>query len=102
VSTLEDLLTETELRAVRGRKVVEVRTAWAGKWEVVSRVHALWPADFVMGVGDDRTDEELFEHLPAGGWTIYVGEGPSRARFRLESPTAVRGLLSQMSEAASG
>jgi trehalose 6-phosphate synthase/phosphatase len=98
VATLEELLTETELRAVRGHKNVEVRLSWANKGEAVSRMEALWPADFRLGIGDDRTDEELFERLPRDAWTIHVGEGPSLARFRLDSPAGVRRLLGELAD----
>jgi trehalose 6-phosphate synthase/phosphatase len=98
-ATLEDLLTETELRAVRGQKAIEVRLAWANKGEIVSRMEGLWPADFRLAIGDDRTDEDLFERLPPEAWTIHVGQGQSLARFRLESPAAVVGLLAELGEA---
>ncbi len=100
LATLEELLSETELRAVRGQKAVEVRLAWANKGEVVSRMEALWPADFRMAIGDDRTDEDLFERLSSDAWTIHVGHRHSLARFRLENPAAVRGLLGQLAETA--
>jgi len=96
VGTLEDLLAETELRAVRGQKSVEVRLTWASKGAVVSRMEEVWPADFRLAVGDDRTDEDLFERLPPEAWTIHVGDGPSLARFRVKDPPAVRELLERM------
>jgi trehalose 6-phosphate synthase/phosphatase len=99
LATLDDLLTETELRAVRGHKAVEVRPAWAHKGEVVSHVSASWPAEFLLGVGDDRTDEDLFERLPESAWTIHVGEGSSLARFRLDGPPAVCDLLRDLADA---
>ena len=95
-ATLEELLTETELRAVRGHKAIEVRLAWANKGESQAGWKALWPADFRLAIGDDRTDEDLFERLPQEAWTIHVGEGPSLARFCLESPAAVLALLSEL------
>jgi len=99
-ATLEDLLTETELRAVRGHKAIEVRLAWANKGEIAGRMEGLWPADFCLAIGDDRTDEDLFERLPPEAWTIHVGEGPSLARFCLDSPVAVLGLLSELGRVA--
>jgi len=56
----------------------------------------VWPADFRLAVGDDRTDEDLFERLPPEAWTIHVGDGPSLARFRVKDPPAVRELLERM------
>jgi trehalose 6-phosphate synthase/phosphatase len=100
VGTLEDLLAETELRAVRGQKSVEIRLTWASKGAVVSRMEELWPADFRLAVGDDRTDEDLFERLSPDAWSIHVGEGPSLARFRVKDPFAVRALLERFAAGA--
>lgn len=48
---------------------------------------------FVLAIGDDRTDEDLFHALPLSGCSIRVGQGPSEARFRLPDPKSVRTLL---------
>jgi trehalose 6-phosphate synthase/phosphatase len=97
VSNLEELLAETELRAIRGQKSVEVRLVWANKGEMISRVEAAFPAvDFRLAMGDDRTDEDLFERLPADAWTVHVGEGTSHARFRLSNPREVVGVLEEL------
>jgi trehalose 6-phosphate synthase/phosphatase len=94
------MLAETERRAIRGHKVVEVRPAWAHKGAVVAWLDAAdGPADFRLGIGDDRTDEDLFEHLPAEAWTVRVGQGPSRARYRLADTAAVREFLNQLAAA---
>jgi trehalose 6-phosphate synthase/phosphatase len=82
VSMLEAMLAETELRASRGDKIVEVKPAWAHKGEVLERLLAARSdPDFVFAVGDDRTDEDLFERLQSGAWTVHIGPGPTRASF---------------------
>jgi trehalose 6-phosphate synthase/phosphatase len=96
VATLEDLLAETEHRAVRGQKSVEVRPAWAGKGAVVVRMEELWPAGFRLAAGDDRTDEDLFERLPPEAFTLRVGTGASLARFRVKDYQAVRDILERL------
>jgi trehalose 6-phosphate synthase/phosphatase len=97
VANLDEMLAETELRAMRGQKSVEVRLAWATKAEALTRLSELWPKpDFQLAVGDDRTDEDLFERLPIDAWTIHVGGGRSRARFQLPHPEAVVGLLERL------
>jgi trehalose 6-phosphate synthase/phosphatase len=100
VTTLDELLAETELRAIRGQKSVEVKLSWANKGEAVVRLCELTPdADFRLGIGDDRTDEDLFERLPEGSWTVHVGEGPSRARHRLAGPAEVGGFVEALMRA---
>jgi trehalose 6-phosphate synthase/phosphatase len=102
-ATLEEMLAESELCAVRGQKSVEVKLSWANKGEIAAQMAADLPEPVLrLAVGDDRTDEDLFARLPADSWTIHVGEGPSRARFRLASPRAVRELLDELSRAGEG
>jgi len=81
-SMLEAMLAETELRAFRGEKIIEVKPVWANKGEVLERLRAEWTdPDFVFAAGDDRTDEDLFERLQGVGWTVHVGQGPTRASY---------------------
>jgi trehalose 6-phosphate synthase/phosphatase len=101
VATLEELLAETQLRAVRGQMSVEVKLAWANKGEVVGRLEGDgFQPDLRLALGDDRTDEDLFERLPEDAWTIHVGQGPSRARYLLPGPDAVVRLLEALAGAA--
>jgi trehalose 6-phosphate synthase/phosphatase len=96
-ANLEELLAETELRAIRGKKSVEIRLVWTNKGEMVSRVEATLPAvDFRFAVGDDRTDEDLFERLPPDAWTVHVGDGISHARYGLSGPREVLDVLDQL------
>jgi trehalose 6-phosphate phosphatase len=49
---------------------------------------------FPVFVGDDRGDEHGFATVDElGGWSVKVGGGRSRARFRLDDVTAVRRWL---------
>jgi trehalose 6-phosphate synthase/phosphatase len=96
---LETMLADTELRAVRGHKTVEVRFAWASKGAVLPRLQALRPdADFRLAIGDDRTDEDLFERMASSDWTVRVGDGASSARFSMDDPSEVVQLLSLLLE----
>jgi trehalose 6-phosphate synthase/phosphatase len=102
-TTLDELLAETELRAVRGQKCVEVKLAWANKGEAAVHLCEATPdAEFRLGIGDDRTDEDLFERLPEDAWTVHVGEGPSRARYRLPGPEAVTALFEALLRTEAG
>jgi trehalose 6-phosphate synthase/phosphatase len=99
VTTLENLLAGTELAVIHGNKVVEVRYAWATKGEVAAHLAAGFRRkSFVLAVGDDRTDEDLFSSLSRSAWTIRVGTGSTAARFRLPGPKEVRRLLRTLVE----
>jgi len=52
--------------------------------------------DFIMAIGDDWTDEDLFEALPPESYSIKVGFGVSKAKFNISSPQEVRRLLKKM------
>ena len=96
-SNLEDLLAQTELRAIRGQKSVEVRLVWANKGEMVARLEAAIPGvDFRLALGDDGTDEDLFERLPPEAWKVHVGQGTSHARFCLPGPDEVVAILDEL------
>lgn len=100
VSMLEAMLAETELRAVRGNKIVEVKPVWANKGEAFERLRTAQPqADFLFAAGDDRTDEDLFERLQSDAYTLHVGPGPTRAAFAVPDFRSVRDLLEMFVEA---
>jgi trehalose 6-phosphate synthase/phosphatase len=100
VSMLEAMLAETELRAFRGANTVEVKPVWANKGEAFERLQAAQPeADFLFAVGDDRTDEDLFERMRDGAWTVHVGPGSTCAAFVASDVESVRRLLGTFAEA---
>ena len=103
VSNLEQMLADTELRASRGNKIVEVKPGWANKGEVLARLtEAASPAadtEFCLAAGDDRTDEDLFASLPEDAWTIHIGDRPTRAKYRLSNSQELRELLTRFADA---
>jgi trehalose 6-phosphate synthase/phosphatase len=99
VSMLEAMLAQTELRAFRGEKIVEVKPVWANKGEALDRLPAAYPdPDFIFAAGDDRTDEDLFERLQADAWTVHIGPGPTRASYVVTDFEALRSLLGSFAE----
>ena len=96
-ASLDQQLAGTELAVLRGNKVIEVRYAWANKGEVVAHVRAIGaPAEFELALGDDRTDEDMFDRLPDDAWTIHVGGGQSHARYAVPGPAAALALLASL------
>ena len=99
VSMLEAMLAETELRAFRGKKIVEVKPVWVNKGEALKRLLAASPnSDFILAAGDDRTDEDLFAELPSDAWSVHVGPGPTRASFLLPDFEGLRRTLDSLAK----
>jgi trehalose 6-phosphate synthase/phosphatase len=100
VSMLEAMLAETELRAFRGEKIVEVKPVWANKGEAIHRLLRNFPdPDFILAAGDDRTDEDLFERAPPNAWTVHIGPGPTRASYVVTDLQVLRGILEVLATA---
>lgn len=99
LAMLDGMLSETELRPIRGHKTVEVKPVWVHKGEVAAQLLAAEPEDaFRFAVGDDRTDEDIFSRMGDMGWTVHVGEGHTRARYVLPDFASVRNLLTRFAE----
>lgn len=106
VSNLGQMLADTELRAVHGNRMVEVRPIWANKGQVgellLARERSEHPGDashsFILAAGDDRTDEDLFAALPPEAWSVHVGTGRSLARFRVSGPSQMVAVLEGLAE----
>lgn len=98
IDELVHLTANIDVQVLRGNKVVEVRPAGADKGTAAQRWLAEQGYDFVLAIGDDRTDEDLFQVLPESAYSIRVGMTPSRARFNLREPAEVLDLLGRMVE----
>ncbi len=92
---LKPLLTRYGLIAKSGNKVLEVHPSDIGKGNVIQE-WLIHDHDFVLCIGDDTTDEDMFRALPAGAYGVKVGSGSTAARFRVKNVAAVVGLLSKL------
>lgn len=83
-----------EVDVIPGSKVLEVRPRGVQKGLAVQALTAEEPSSTrFVAIGDDRTDEDLFQALPADGLAVHVGPEASRAAYRLPNVRAVRLLL---------
>ncbi|MEM4091302.1 MAG: trehalose-phosphatase [Thermoplasmatales archaeon] len=78
-----------------GKYIFELRIKGINKGMAVE--NEMKKGDAVLFAGDDATDEEAFEMLREQ-ITIKVGDGDTRARFRLGSPSDMRQFLSRILE----
>jgi trehalose 6-phosphate synthase/phosphatase len=90
-------LSGTDVGVFSGNKIIEIKPRSIHKGTVVGELYASSPADFVLCVGDDYTDEDMFRALPETAYTIKVGLGETSARFRLSSVEKTLQLLKALS-----
>lgn len=91
---LGDALSNQPLEVREGKKVLEIRLRGVHKGMPIAQiVVTAGPSALVIAVGDDATDEDMFAALPASGAGVHVGDEPSRAAYRLASPSSVREWL---------
>lgn len=93
INTLENLL-PYQLRVIDGNCVVEIKSTETDKGKVAKQLSLARPYDFVLAIGDDRTDEDMFSALTLENqYTVKVGPGTTNAAYRLENVQEVLGLL---------
>jgi trehalose 6-phosphate synthase/phosphatase len=80
------------LHILNGNKVIEVKNSRINKGfaanKMVEKKH-----DFIFAIGDDTTDEYLFEELPERSFTIKVGPQNTVAKFTLANIKKVHELI---------
>ncbi len=83
---------------LEGNKVIEVRNTGVNKGTATMEWLTSHAPDFILGIGDDWTDEDVFRALPAAACSVRVGVATTAARYYLVNHLAVRRLLRDLSE----
>ena len=98
-SELSEYTRHVELQVMMGNKIVEVRVKGIGKHIAASKILINGNYDFVLAIGDDRTDEDMFQQLAdrENCYTIKVGDEASFAKYNLVSQQKVIPFLEEMS-----
>ena len=84
------------LQIMKGNKIVEIKPAEYNKGAEIRRRLALCDHDFLMAMGDDTTDEDMFKALPAEAFTIKVGQVSDSARYMIPVQNRVLPFLSTL------
>jgi trehalose 6-phosphate synthase/phosphatase len=95
------LTTHSDLGVLEGKGIIEIRPARVNKGAAA----AAWLEDcpgFVMGTGDDQTDEDLFAVLPQDAYSLKVGYEPSLAQYAVDDAREVRQVLQTLRAASVG
>jgi trehalose 6-phosphate synthase/phosphatase len=95
-NVLSQLMTAPDVGILEGSQIVEIKNLGINKGHAAWRWLAGGVWDFVLAMGDDLTDEDLFSAMPKSGYSIKVGSSASKARFRLSSVDEARALLNEL------
>lgn len=90
------LTANLNLGVLEGSKVIEVKNIGINKGRAALRWLSKEKWDFVLAIGDDLTDEDIFAVLPKSAYSIKVGLTPSKANFNIASQNEVRELLKEL------
>ena len=96
INNLSHLLQNTMLQIIHGNKVVEVRMSGYDKGVMALKIVNESSADFVLCIGDDTTDEDMFKALDGKAYTIKVSNAATAAKYTVLSQQKVLPLLNQL------
>ena len=92
-TVLTSLIGNDDISVLNGNKVMEIKSSNVNKGRAAMRVLTQKDYDFIFAIGDDWTDEFMFQELPEEAVTVKVGMQKTKAKFYIESVSGVRGFL---------
>ncbi|KAK6919686.1 Glycosyl transferase, family 20 [Dillenia turbinata] len=114
---LESVLANEPVAVKSGQFIVEVKPQGVSKGTVAEKIFTKMAengkkADFVLCIGDDRSDEDMFEVIDnalsrnilsprASVFACTVGQKPSKAKYYLDDTCEVKLMLESLAEASS-
>jgi len=93
---LEDTLSQYALEITSEVKSIEIRKRGISKASALSGMLTLGDYDSITCMGDDHSDEQVFQILSGSACTFKVGAGLTRASFILPAPESVMALLNEL------
>jgi trehalose 6-phosphate synthase/phosphatase len=93
LDSLHHMIRNAHLQIIDGNKVIEVRVAGIDKGSVARKFLEQHQCDFILAVGDDKTDEDMFRALADKAITIKIGSGHTLAQYSLPNQQEVLRLL---------
>jgi len=88
----------TEVQVLQASKSIEVRNIGIDKGTAAKLLLSQENFDFVLAVGDDQADEDLFKVLPEKSFSIKVGLAKSYAKYNLRNHRDVVQLLTDLTK----
>jgi trehalose 6-phosphate synthase/phosphatase len=101
ISKLKDDLQEVinnewKLEILDGNKVLEIKSKLYNKGSSAFELLADHSYGFILAIGDDKTDEDLFRAMPEDAFTIKVGNSFTLARYNLKKQEQLYQLFQEL------
>jgi trehalose 6-phosphate synthase/phosphatase len=94
----EILNNESKLQIIDGNKVLEIKSIMYDKGTAAQTLLKGKSYDFIMAVGDDKTDEDLFRVMPPKAISIKIGTDPSLAEYSIKEQPQLYDILNAFNE----
>ena len=95
-TVLTSMVSNNDLSILKGNKVIEIKSSNVNKGRAVSRLLMQEEYDFITVIGDDWTDEYMFEEVPEWAYSIKVGIAKTKAKYMIKDTGKVRQLLNRL------
>ncbi len=95
---LKTLLSDVEVGVFQGNKLIEIKPERMHKGAIASDLITKEKWDFIMVIGDDYTDEDMFAVSPERSYSINVGNSDTKAKYQLPDVHHVVELIKKLSE----
>ncbi len=92
-TVLTSLISNNNLSILKGNKVTEIKSSNVNKGRAVARLLTEDTYDFVFAIGDDWTDEYMFQEVPDNAFSVKVGYQKTHAKYYIQGTDEVRILL---------
>lgn len=96
IQNMTYLVSNLNLQVMEGNKIIEIKNSGVDKGKAVLTWLDRHRSEFILAIGDDTTDEDIFRILPERANSIKVGIDQTGARFRVKSPKDVRKLINAL------
>ena len=94
----EFLFQHKKLQFLEGNKIIEIKKNVFNKGTSANLFLKNGEFDFILAIGDDHTDEELFKILPKDAYSVKVGLVQSIAKYNLTHQYEVNNLIDRLLE----
>lgn len=90
---LTSLIANHDLEIIEANKSIEIKNSETSKGKAALKKINGRDIDFIMAIGNDWTDENMFRELPESAITVKVGKTTSSAQYNISNNKAVLQFL---------